>query len=230
MRNKCIISFANSTNNYIKGLARLSESLRHNFDGDFLGFINESTLGAPSHHKNPYAFKVYAFRKAIQQGYNQILWLDSSAFAIKNVQPVFDEITKDGFIFQDAGHFLGHWTNDKTLAYFGISRDEAMEIKMIGNAGFLGLDMTNTFAQTILEEWERAMLKGFFKGKWNNDHQTESLDERCRGHRHDMSCSSSIIHNLGIGHMKKHGEQWLQYAGLYDETINDTIIFKAQGL
>lgn len=226
---QAIISFANSAGNYVKGLARLSESLRNNFDGDFIGFIGEASIGAPPHSENPYAFKIYAFQKAIEAGYEKILWVDSSCFAVANVQPVFDEIERDGFIFQEAGQMLGKWTNDKTLAYFGITRDEAMDMRMVGNAGFFGLNMNNPTAKTFFDAWLIAMEYGLFKGTWNNSENTESLDERCEGHRHDMSVSSCLVNILGLSGLMKKGNEWLQYAGPYDKTLNDTIIFKAQG-
>lgn len=226
---KAIVSFANKRGNYVKGLSRLSESLRDNFDGDFLGFITEASIGAPAHVINPYAFKIYGIQKAIDEGYDQILWLDASAFAIKNVQPIFDEIQENGFIFQEAGHMAGTWTNDFTLKHFGITRDEAMEMKMVGNAGFLGLDFSHVDAVDFFTRWRESMKAGCFKGLWNNDHKSESEDERCRGHRHDMSCSSIILNQMGLIDLAKKGDEWLQYAGVFEATLNDTIIIKAQG-
>lgn len=225
----CIISFANSNGMYAQRLARLSESLRNNFDGDFLAFIGEGSLGAPLHSDVPYAFKVLAFQKAKEAGYENVLWLDASCFAIKNVSPIFTEIERDGFIFQDAGHFLGTWSSDKQLNYFDINRDQAMDMRMIGNAGFLGLNLTQSKPLFFLQQWKQAMLDGMFTGAWNNNDKTESGDERCMGSRHDMTCSSALIHKMDLFHLAKQGDQWLQYAGLFDETANDTIIFKAQG-
>lgn len=230
MNKSCIVSFANSTRYYIKGLARLNESLRVNFDGDFLGFIGESSVGAPLHSENPYAFKIYCIQKAIDAGYENILWLDSSVFAIKNVKPIFDEIENNKFIFQDSGHWLGTWTNDATLNYFNITRNDAMEIRMVGNAGFLGINILNEKAKEFFGLWKKSMEEGYFKGAWTNENKQESENELCLGHRHDMSCSSSVIHNMGLTSMMKGGEEILQYAGLYDAVLNDTIIFKAQGL
>lgn len=229
MKKNAIISFANSKNSYIEKLARLSESLRHNFDGDFLGFINEATVGSPLHTEVPYAFKIYCWRRAMEAGYENILWCDTSCFAIKNVQPVFDEIEKDGFIFQDSGHWLGQWANDFSLKYFGITRDEAMEIRMIGNAGFLGMNTKNSIAQLFFQTWEKSMHDGCFVGAWTNADNSESEDERCRGHRHDMTNSSAIVYKMALTDLMKSGQEWLQYAGLFDETLNETIIFKAQG-
>lgn len=214
MKTNCIISFANSNGNYAQNLARLSDSLRNNFDGDFLSWIGEASLGAPLHADNPYAFKIYAFQKAFDAGYKNILWLDSSCFAIQPIHPIFDHIEANGYIMQDAGHFLGKWCNDETLSYFGLSRGQAEDIRMIGNAGFLGLCSHSAIAMQFFELWKQSMLDGMFKGSWEN-------------HRHDMSCSSAIRIKLGME--AQPGTDWLQYAGPYDKTGNETIIFKAQG-
>lgn len=226
---KCIVSFANERNRYVQNLARLSESLRNNFDGEFIGFIGEKSIGAEPHHKNPYSFKIHCIQKVKDAGFEQVLWLDSSCFAIKNVQPVFDEMGDNGLIFQDGGHMTGTWTNDFTLNYFGITRDEAMEFKTIGNAGFLGFDFNKSVAVDFFDRWKKSMQAGCFKGAWSNKDNTESLDERCLGHRHDLSCSSIIVYQMGLTHLMRSGEEILQYAGVFDETLNDTIIFKAQG-
>lgn len=229
MNNKnCIISFANKNGNYAKGLARLSDSLRNNFDGDFLAWTHENSLGAPLHIDNPYAFKIYAFEKAINAGYQNILWLDSSCFAIKNIQPIFEHIETNGYIMQDAGHYVGTWTNDKALEYFRMSRDEAMNIKCYGNAGLLGLNFNNYKAESFFDAWHSAMQCGLFKGNWYNENKTESNDQRCLGHRHDLSCGSILAYRNEM--QLQPGDQWLQYAGIYDETLNNNIYFKAQGI
>lgn len=230
MKENCIISFANTKNNYVKSLERLNESLRSNFDGDFISWIGEGALGAPLHVDNPYAFKIYAFRKAKDLGYKNVLWLDSSVYAIKNVQPVFDEIKRDGFIFQEAGHFVGNWSSDSVLKYYGITRDEAMEMRMIGNAGFLGLNFEMGRPIAFLDKWSKAMENGLFKGAWNNNDKSLSEDERCFGMRHDMTNSSIIINQMGLYPLAKSAEEWLQYATPFQATMNDTIVFKAWGL
>lgn len=227
---KAIVSLANNRGNYQKALSRLGESLLNNFDGEFVGFMSESAVGAPKHKDNPYAFKIYAIEHVLNQGYKQILWLDSSVFAIKNVQPVFDEIAQNNFIFQEAGQFVGRWANDKTLQHFGLTRDEAMDMLMLGNAGLLGINFDSEIGREFFRRWKESMLAGCFVGEWKNDKKTESQDERCDGHRHDMSCSSIIANQMGLTYLYKRGNELLQYAGLYDETANETIIFKAQGM
>lgn len=224
MNKQAICSFANKKGRYVDMLARLSNSLRTNFDGDFLAWVSEEALGCPAHTDVPFAFKIHAVQKAKDAGYQQVLWLDSSCYAIANLKPVFDEIEKDGVIFQDAGHYLRTWCNDRTLEYFGITPDRAAELKMIGNAGFLGFDFTNRIGREFFYNWKQSMEDGQF----NNSDQEP--DGKFIQHRWDMSCSSAVMHNMGLSHLMKRGDEWLQYAGQFDKTLNETILIKAQGL
>lgn len=227
MIDSCIVSLANNAGNYLKSLDRLKKSI---VKDDFIGFVGEESIGAPLHRDNPYAFKVYAIEEARGRGNGKVLWVDSSCFFIKDSGPIWEEIKKDGFIMQYAGHNVGTWCNDRTLDYFGITRDEAMGMPMYGNAGFLGLDFETKIANEFFECWRLSMLKGMFKGAWDNKNQTESKDPRCKGHRHDMVCGSIIANLLGMNEKYKKGDEWLQYAGPNDPVNNSTIIIKAQGL
>ena len=215
MCKKAVISFANNRGNYMKGLTRLMLSVEERFEGDFLGIIGESSVGAPPHEENPYAFKIYCFDEAIKRGYEQILWLDSSCFAIKDIEPIFDYIGFNGYIAQESGHFLGSWCNDEALNYFGITREEAILMPMIGNAGFLGLDINNHKAQIFFHKWKQAMLRGKFKGSWDN-------------HRHDMSASSALWNQLNMKMVP--GNEWLEYGPQDGTAINETILIKAEGI
>lgn len=228
-KKRCVVSFSNSRGNYVKGMERLHESLRNNFDGTFLGFIGEETIGAPLHTVSPYAFKIYTIEAALRAGYNQIIYVDSSCYAIRDISPCFEEIEEHGFLVQDSGYRASEYINDKALDYFGVTREEGREIKLIGNAGLLGLDFTNPKAVQFFETWKQAMLDGLFLGEWNNNKNTESESVECKGHRHDM-VSGIIIHQMGLANLIKSGDSWLQYAGIYDKVANETIIFKAQGL
>ncbi len=227
---RAIVSFANKNGNYAKGIARLSDSLRDNFNGDFLGWIGEGSLGCKPHLKDNYSFKIKAMDKAIDLGYRYILWLDASCFAIKNVDPLFELIKRDGILMQNSGHNLGTWTNDKTLDYFGISRDEAMNMPMFGNAGMFGIDMQNPLGIGFYKMYRLSMLNGMFNGAWTNIAKTESQDIRCQGHRHDNSCGSAIANLMHITDLYHAGDKLLQYGGEKDKVLNQTIIIKAQGL
>jgi len=226
---RAIVSFANGTGRYRENLARLEESLVGRFDGDFLGFIGEESIGSPLHINVPYGFKVVCIQHAIEAGYTSVLWLDSSCFAVADLSPIFESIERDGFIFQEAGHYLGTWSTDAQLNYWGISRDEAMKVGMIGNAGMLGFDFTHPAAQAFFIAWEKSMRDGMFKGSWTNTNGECSADDRCKGSRHDMSNSSALVYLMGLGHLAKRGDEWLEYAAPGSERKNETILIQAQG-
>lgn len=214
-----------ATDKYVNSRVRLWESLDKYWDGWRMMFTDEGQVGSPLHADCPYGFKVYTIEAARQAGYTQVLWLDSSVYAIKNLSPCFEEIKKHGMIFQDAGHLLGNWTNDQTLEYFGITREEAMSIHMIGNAGFLGFDFTNPIAQRFFEWWKQSMLDGMF-----ND-SGQKPDGDFKRHTWDMSCSSAIVYKMGLTPLMKSGIEWLQYVDTdNDEPFNDKVLMFARGI
>lgn len=216
-----------STLRYAKAQYRLSESLKNRTDAEVLLYQSERQVEAPSHSQNPYAFKIYAIEEAIRQGYEQILWLDSSCYAIKDIQPVFDIIDQEGYFMEYSGHEAGKWTNDRTLEYFGITRDEAFEIPMF-SAGFTGLDFRNHNTIEFFNRWKQAMLDGMFKGEWTNKNKTESEDPRVEGHRHDLCVGSIIAYQLGMKHHS--GENLFQYAKPTDTPESESIVFYLQGI
>lgn len=226
---RCIVSFCNSRGRYRENMLRLKKSLVGKFDGDFLGFDGEDSIGAPSHLENPYAFKIFAIQKAIEAGYTSVLWLDSSCFAVADLTPVFTSLEVEGFIFQQAGHMLGTWSTDLQLNYWGLGRNEAMGIQMIGNAGFLGFDFTHPATTAFFVAWTKSMYRGMFKGSWTNDEGECSQDSRVLGSRHDMVCSSALVYLMGLTHLAKRGDEWLEYAEPGSERKNETILIKAQG-
>ncbi len=227
MKDKVIINV--STGNYIVGQERLRSTLSGYYDGDILFFTEESQINSPIHKENPYAFKTYAFQHALNLGYKKILWLDASIYAIKDITPVWDMIEKDGYIMQEAGWNCGQWSNDKSLEYFCLTREDAMKMPMYGNAGLLGLDFERPISQIFFERWHKASVDGIFKGAWNNNAKTESDDIRCLGHRHDMSVGSIIANLLDMSYIKS--SEIMQYGSApFESALNDTICLKAYGI
>ena len=137
---RAVISFANDLGNYMKALERLEKSMNRFEKNPFIGFRGEASIGSPLHSDNPYAFKIYSFKKAIELGYTKILYVDSSVVAVKELDSLWQILDEDGYFIQEAGHFVGRWCNDRTLEYFSLTREEAMSMSMYGNAGVLALD------------------------------------------------------------------------------------------
>ena len=100
---RCVISLGVGKKSFIKSIKRLEESLvRVGFDGDFIFWDEEVPDGCPAHFEAPFAFKTFCFNIAKRMGYSQILWIDSPCIALRSLTPIFNEITKNGYIFSNS--------------------------------------------------------------------------------------------------------------------------------
>lgn len=193
---RCIVNLATPNAWYSKGTERLRKSLEGNFDGDFLSWIGEDKVGSPPHGKNPYAFKVFCFEK-VRKKYSQVLWLDSSIWAVKSLEPIFKIISEEGAFMEEAGHWTGSWINENALRHFKMTREEAMKIPMF-SAGVLGINFKNEKSKKFYRNWRQDCYDGIFKGSHEN-------------HRHDMTCASIRANQLGMKLQK--GGTHLAYIG-----------------
>lgn len=202
-----------ATHRFHGGQLRLKSSLLP-YAIDFNYWQSERELGAPLHTDNPYAFKIYAIEHAWGMGYDKVLWLDASVYAVKDPSPVFDWITKHGVFMEEAGHYVGQWCNDQTLEYFAITREQAMTMPMF-SAGFVGFDFSNPIARQFFDRWKESMLAGMFKGDYSN-------------HRHDMTCGSIIANKMKLP--MSSGGQFFAYIGQGYGPPSETAIFHLQGI
>jgi hypothetical protein len=169
----------------------------HNPEINVFVFTDYKEIGSPSHQEIPYAFKYYAVQKVHSMGYRTVLWCDSVLKLQKPIDPVLREIAVVGVYLQKDGWACGTWANDKCLDYFGVSRDEAMNISSIW-ACFMGFDFANPVAREFLTRWKAAMDAGAFHGSHTNEDRRQSLDSRCRGYRHDQSCAELIAYQMKL--------------------------------
>ena len=130
-------------------------------------------------------------------GYDIVIWCDSPARLIRNISTWIPEIEKRGVYLQEDGHPLGSWANDRALAAFGMTRDEAMKLKTV-YASIMAFDFRHPLTKPFIYKWKECADKGLFKGNWNNKEFTESQDPRCEGHRHDKTCAELVAHEMGI--------------------------------
>lgn len=210
---RCVVNLA--TGRFLKGQKRLKKSMLSQAY-DFIHFTSESQVGSPLHSDNPYAFKIYAIERARELGYNQILWLDSSVYTVKDITPVFDWLTDKGIFLEEAGHHAGQWCNDETLKYFELDREDAMFYPMF-SAGYCGFDFRNPISQEFFAEWKESMLNGMFRGLWEN-------------HRHDMTCGSIIANKQGLLPLYSKGATFFAYIGDVFGTPKETVVCYLQGM
>lgn len=183
MNKNCIINL--SVNSwYARGQARLKQSLDKYFDGDVLLYTDESQVGSPIHKNNPYAFKPYCFYDALNKGYENIFWLDSSVWVVKDLKPIFDILDKEKYLFLSTGFSISQYTNDNCLNYFNKTRQYCSD-KVMFMSGIMGLNIKDERSNLFLQKWKQAADNGAFIGSWDN-------------HRHCQSCGSVIADELGM--------------------------------
>jgi len=219
-----ILNFAN-TPQYIKGQLRLKQSLESvNYTGDFIGYTDYKILNCKSHQEVPYSFKTYALIKAYEDGYDAALWLDSSIWAIKNIQPSLDFIINNGWLFEKTGYKVGQICSDNALNLLGLNREKLFNIDSF-SAGFTGLNFKNNKAKLFLEKWHKFSSEGeTFKGPWKNNNNEASIDKRVIGHRHDLTMASIIANELDMTIIPP------TYMEYYNETPNINCVFLARGM
>lgn len=223
---RCIINFAKG-GWYPQGQRRLAKSIREHGHGiDFIGFEDESQFGCPAHRVIPYAFKPFAFIEAKRRGYDTILWLDASMYAVRDLTPMFEHIEANGHVMFESGFNCAQYTNDATLSAFHISRDEAEMVLMI-SAGCLGLHIRDLAPAQFLSTWIQSAYT--FPGCHHNDGKTESQDPRCKGHRHDQSAASLIAGALEMPLLIGH-DSFFQYWPGDESKLGKDVCITARGL
>ena len=177
---------------YPKGTKRLKETLIENgWNGDML-IDTDYPDNSPIHEINPYAFKVFQFEKALSLGYKKIFWMDCSIVSSPNPNKIIEIMNENPCYFVKNGQSVGQETNDYTLRYFQIKRDDAMELPQICS-GFFGLDFDTELGQNIFRSWKHACANGCFKGNRVHD-KRDSKDPRFLHHRQDQSSLSLAIY------------------------------------
>jgi hypothetical protein len=181
-----------------KGQDRLGSSLLlHSPDIDTLFWTNVLPDGSPSHSDKPYAFKMFAIQEAIRLGYDSIIWIDASIFAIKDVTPIFEYIEKNDYIFF-ANSILGLFSSDNCLSHFNITRESAMGMTELMGCCF-GLNLKSKKCLEFVEECTNHAMDGIcFPGDWKNDRLQVSADPKVFGHRHDQTVMTILAHKMGM--------------------------------
>lgn len=214
---RAIVNLVTPSERYVNGQNRLRRSLEDKFpQSDSFFFLGEGSVSAEPHSLNPYSFKVHAIEYVRNLGYDQILWLDASLVAVKDVSPVFDWLTEKGIFLEEAGHWAGTWCNDRCLTYFGLSREEAMQMPMF-SAGFCGFDFKHSASVEFFAAWKESMRHDCFKGSWKD-------------HRHDMSAGSIIANKMGLVKDYSFGGQFFSYIGPAYSQPKETAVFHLIGL
>jgi hypothetical protein len=175
-------------------------------------FFDVLPEGAKPHSEDQYGFKIHALKRAVDPGYQFILWMDATCQPTASIEPLWEHVAREGFyVVKQGDAMLGSWTSDNALKIFGISRSKAMAIPLV-YTGIVGLDMQSENGKAIWRDWETCHLLGAFNGPHFNqrgwpmswiEHGAKwrghcSFDPRCEGHRHDEAAMSFVLWKLGL--------------------------------
>ena len=213
----CIINVSNGAW-YPTGAMRQRKSLRAvGYGGKYHSWVNSYPEGCPSHQAAPYAFKPYAFKWAIKQGYDSIIWMDSAVWAKKNPQPIFDQIDKDGYFVLQNGWTSGEWCTDRQLQAFDLTREEALKIPH-PLACVVGINIARSEGLELFREYIKNV--NLFPGAWTNENGEVSPDKRVLGSRHDQAVLGLIMHKLKLKYtFPRVDGEWLDYKITNKESI-----------
>lgn len=198
-----IVSFCSKgRENYCGQMLRLIDSVKEHWKGDMLVYSPDHHLseykgitihkGWPqpkglknyTHSEMPYQFKTSMIQLALEQGYERIIWLDSSMQLKKDLTPLFDSewgITT----FENLGH--------PTWKYLKDSRHwDSMGEKRIKNipqiwGGAFAFNFQTINAPLYFDIIKEYSMNGTFK---------DGVSSRAGfvAHRHDQSVMSLILH------------------------------------
>lgn len=189
--------------------------------GKHQGVYWDTEQEGPRHSEVPYAFKAYALQRASQTA-DVLLWADACILPIRDMEPLWQRIERDGYWFSKNGWSNYDWTADSAYPdlfpeYGSLMQKEARVV----NFGIPHVVATS-FGVNVRHEKGAAFLREYFRlasttkafcGPWINRAHAEAehlpqigpkpRTDYCgpsavRGHRHDQTAASVIAWRLGM--------------------------------
>lgn len=201
---RVVVNFAD-TPHYQIGQERLRVATLNHCSGAEFHCWSRIQSGWPTHQQKPYAFKAYAMRDLLHRGAEVILWADACILPIRDMEPLWQRIERDGYWISNNGWNNAQWTADS--AYPDLfdwpvggepqpSLDDRRQInRKIPHvvATTFGVNVKHPVGKAILDEYIRlATETNSFCGPWKNTPETPCGPPECLGHRHDQSALSVI--------------------------------------
>lgn len=133
------------------------------------------------HSRVPYRFKFDLIKNAMSKGYKRVFWLDSTMRLVKNIS---DLLTGPVTAFDNLGHPLKNYINDRAISNLGIKNLEG--VKQVWG-GCVFWDFNYQKAKVI---FDRAMDQSIL-GSFNDDNTKR---DGFIAHRHDQAVLSWLFH------------------------------------
>jgi hypothetical protein len=133
------------------------------YKGAVLTWTEEYPPGSPTHKETRYNFKQHAFLEAFRRGHTSVLWMDASSYAIRPLDPIFEEIEKVGYFVPLGCDTLDGFISDAALAYFGMTREEAKSLRLSCTTVY-GLNANSPLAMEFLNKLMECAKGGLTRG------------------------------------------------------------------
>jgi hypothetical protein len=226
--NKCVIvntAFGNCSNSwYPEGQFRLRKSLDvHGWQGDTLFFCNQP-INKLLNLEYQNTSKIAAIYEAIKKGYTNILWVDCSGYAIKNINQIFEIIESEGCFFINNGFSLSEICGDKDLEWAGITRDEADKLGSV-KGGVFGFKYNTEKGKIFFD-----LLKDGID--ICNKHRELPLSTYSSDARYKYICRDQSLISLALiktGYTKTYPDNYLTHQKDANET-NNTVVLILKGI
>ncbi len=159
----CIVVFASYDGVYADQLKTMIPALEATgFNGHVLlmtgGFPNPT--GEEIQYAGvPYSFKIFALLEAKKLGFGKALWLDAALYPLKNPEPIFDQIAKNGSFFEcrkNGTRYLLPTTQQVLLKETGIDMYNTKSVR----ARVIGLNFNAPQIQDLISEYYRLVRLG----------------------------------------------------------------------
>jgi len=187
-----LLKSAQSYTNYLKNwtgdyLIRALDGYCEKYEGVDIKLgswpINKKYGVSWQHKDAPFQFKPFAIQEAIEAGYKQILWCDSTIRLMRNPEHLWEQCAEHGILAWDnEGHQLKPWIAPHAVKTIGIDVEGVKQIM----ACCIMFDFNHLKTQVVFDEWIECSRNGSF------------LNKGFDNHRHDQACLSAIMHKHGI--------------------------------
>lgn len=174
---------------YLDQQTRLKQSILDIYpEANIMFWYDELPPGSKSMNDSLYGFKVHAIYEA-QKKFSKVLWLDPAMILVKEVDIL------DGFNFAVVkdDNLVHKFTSNKSLEYFGLSRDHITEkrIHLVGGSLYY-FDFNSEDVKLLFSTWYNAEANGIFGS------QQQEASQQLQGHRSDETCMALSMYKTGF--------------------------------
>lgn len=191
----------------------------------------------PDHNEIPYGFKPALINKAIEYGYQHVLWCDSTIYFHKNTweTSLWNIIEISGIVStENLGYPLMNWITSEALDVLGVPEQKRIsdEVKQI-TACWIGFNFNNKTALETFNDWLVYGSVTKENGGIFSDYQSLVEPELPRlpfkSHRHDQAILSWLMHEKGFP-VLPYGSIFCYYDVKNQYDASDNIIFTNRGI